>query len=193
MNESADFKLPPQLLAIQQETSALGFSMASDSLTGSLLQTLAASKRGGKFLELGTGTGCATAWILAGMDVESQLISVENDAKVLDVARRNLGDDPRVSFHAGDAGEWLSKADGLEFDFVFADTWAGKYTHLEEALRLIKPGGLYVIDDLLPQANWPDGHEVRAKVLIEHLEQRADLIVTKLDWSTGIIIATKKS
>ena len=31
--------------------------MASDELTGSLLCTLAATKPGGNFLELGTGTG----------------------------------------------------------------------------------------------------------------------------------------
>ncbi|HYE76123.1 MAG TPA: class I SAM-dependent methyltransferase [Blastocatellia bacterium] len=193
MNDSANLILPLRLLEIQQETAALGFAMASDLLTGSLLQTLAASKRGGKLLELGTGTGCATAWVLAGMDAESQLISVESDAKVIDVARRNLGSDPRVSFHCGDAGEWLTNTRDLEFDFIFADTWAGKYTHLEEALQLLKPGGLYIIDDLLPQPNWPDGHEIKVKNLMTHLQQRQDLVVTKLNWSTGIMLAAKKN
>jgi predicted O-methyltransferase YrrM len=41
----------------------LDFGMASDPLTGALLATLAASKPGGRFLELGTGTGGATAWL----------------------------------------------------------------------------------------------------------------------------------
>jgi len=44
-----------------------------------MLRTLAASKPGGRFLELGTGTGIATAWLLEGMDERSTLISIDND------------------------------------------------------------------------------------------------------------------
>lgn len=80
-----------------------------------------------------------------------------------------------------------------QFDLIFADTWIGKYTGLEETLNLLKPGGLYVIDDMLPQANWPDGHESNVQKLIQALESNQDLILTKLDWASGIIIATKKT
>jgi len=52
---------PIALEAILHETIDIGFSMASESQTGSLLRTLVASKPGGRFLELGTGTGVATA------------------------------------------------------------------------------------------------------------------------------------
>ncbi len=38
--------------------------MASDTVTGTLLKTLAASKPGGKFLELGTDTGLAALEII---------------------------------------------------------------------------------------------------------------------------------
>jgi len=41
---------------------------------------------------------------------------------------------------------------------VFADALAGKYDGLSEALCVVKAGGFYVIDDMLPQPNWPDGH-----------------------------------
>ena len=44
-----------------------------------------------------------------------------------------------------------------------------------------------------PQPNWPEGHEEKAKQLVETLEKREDYIITKLDWSTGIIIAVKQS
>jgi hypothetical protein len=44
---------------------------------------------------------------------------------------------------------------------------------------------------MLPQPNWPDGHARRADELISMLENRDDLIVTKLNWSTGVIIGTK--
>ncbi len=63
-----------QLLAIKERTTALQFSMASEPLVGAMLRTLVASKPGGRFLELGTGTGVATAWLLEGMDDGSTAI-----------------------------------------------------------------------------------------------------------------------
>lgn len=32
-------------------------------------------------------------------------------------------------------------------DFIFADTWHGKYLMLAEVLDMLNPGGLYIIDD----------------------------------------------
>jgi predicted O-methyltransferase YrrM len=167
---------PVALASIQHATEAIGFSMASDARTGSLLRTLAASKRKGAFLELGTGTGIATAWLLDGMDCESTLLTVDNDEAVVSVARKDLGNDPRVTFAVSDGAEYLQLllAEGRQFDFVFADSWPGKYTHLEEALLLVKAGGMYVVDDMLPQANWPDDHPEKVAVLIERLLSHPD-------------------
>ncbi len=50
-------KEPAAIEEITARTEELGFGMASESRTGALLRTLAASKLGGGFLELGTGTG----------------------------------------------------------------------------------------------------------------------------------------
>jgi len=159
--------------------------------TGSLLRTLAAAKPAGRFLELGTGTGLATAWLLDGMDRASRLISIETDEAVLTIAREVLGGDERVSFVQADGGEWLRQSEPAQFDLIFADAWPGKYSHLDEALRSLKRGGLYVIDDMLPQPNWPDGHASKVEQLIETLENRDDITITKLNWSTGLIIAAK--
>src|SRR5678815_1601457 len=74
----------------------LGFSMNADTQAASLLRTLAATKPGGRFLELGTGTGLSTAWILAGMDKQATLVSVDNDADCLAIAREFLGTDSRL-------------------------------------------------------------------------------------------------
>jgi predicted O-methyltransferase YrrM len=191
MNNYDNIKFPPQLSPIMLETTRLKFTSASDLFTGCLLRTLAATKPGGDLLELGTGTGVATAWLLDGMDERSRLISVENDAAVLAVAKKFLGDDRRAGFFQADGGWWLEQSVLFRFDLIFADSWPGKYTHLDEALRLLKRGGLYVIDDMLPQPNWPDGHAQRVDELISILENRKDLIITKLNWSTGVIIGTK--
>jgi hypothetical protein len=73
-----------------------------------------------------------------------------------------------------------------------SDAWPGKYSQLDEALAMLKPGGLYVIDDMLPQPNWPEGHAAKAEALIELLENRTDFNLTKMNWSTGVILMAKK-
>lgn len=185
---------PPTALAgIEGETKTIGFQMASDLWTGGLLRTLAASKPRGTFLELGTGTGMATAWLLDGMDSESTLLTVDNDEGALAVARRHLGKDPRATFAVSDGASYLSDllSQRRTFDLVFADAWPGKYTHLDEALELVRIGGLYIVDDMLPQPNWPEGHAPKVARLVETLASRRDLEISTLNWSTGIIVAAK--
>lgn len=192
MTEEIKQPYPKAYLAIDKATQESGFTMASDVLTCSLLRTLAGSKPSGKFLELGTGTGLSTAWILDGMDSFSSLISIDNEAKFLDIAQRFLGNDKRVDLILTDGGEWVDRNKHQKFDYIFADTWHGKYLLLDEVLAMLNKGGLYIIDDMLPQPNWPDGHPEKAIALIDYLEKRENLFLTKQVWATGIIVVVKK-
>ncbi|MBT5925119.1 MAG: methyltransferase, partial [Verrucomicrobia bacterium] len=83
--------IPTELESIEQATLELGFSMASDRQTGALLRTLVASKPDGRVLELGTGTGLSTSWLLSGMSEEAVLESVDNDGEAVSIAERFLG------------------------------------------------------------------------------------------------------
>jgi len=178
--------------SIKKATEACGFLQMSEISTCTLLKTLAASKPASKLLELGTGTGLATAWILDGMDEDSSLISLDNDETLLSIAKENLGIDRRLTLICTDGGEWIKKNSRQKFSFIFADTWPGKYTHLEETLEMLEEGGFYIIDDMLPQANWPDGHADKVANLITTLDEREDLVLTKMGWASGIVIVVKK-
>ena len=182
---------PNALEAIWQETKEAEFTMPSDHLTGALLRTLAASRFHSRLLELGTGTGLSAAWILDGMDSESTLDSVDSDAAVAAVAQRHLGSDSRLRLHVQDGAEFLSAIEPSYYDFIFADAWPGKYTHFDLAIGALKRGGLYIVDDMLPQSNWPDGHAAKAAKFCETIEARRDLQIVKLNWSTGLIVAAK--
>jgi len=192
MTEEINQPYPTAYTHIEEATRESGFTMASDVLTCSLLRTLAATKPSGKFLELGTGTGLSTAWILDGMDEDSSLISIDNEQDFLSIARRFLGDDKRLELLHTDGGEWVEKNRQQKFDYIFADTWHGKYLQLDEVLAMLNKGGLYIIDDMLPQPNWPAGHHEKANSLVSYLETREDLLLTKQVWATGIGIAVKK-
>jgi predicted O-methyltransferase YrrM len=76
-DDTVGVRLPSQYERILAQSHQIGFNMNSDVLTGSLLRTLAASKPAGSFLELGTGCGLGTCWLLDGMDDRSSLISVD--------------------------------------------------------------------------------------------------------------------
>ncbi len=186
-------QLPPFYEQLQLKSEALGFNMPSDVLLGSLLKTLVTSKPNGNFLELGTGTGLSLSWMIDGMNDTSTLISLDNEETLLQVAREHFDKDQRVSILCVDGAKWITNYNGNSFDLIFADTWPGKYTNLEETLALVKPGGFYVVDDLNPQKNWPDGHDKKAEKLIEDLASRDDFNLTRLDWSTGIIVMSRKS
>ena len=190
MDDSIVAGLPAVYEKIKEATSELRFNMASDLFTGSLLKTLAASKPAGLLLELGTGTGLATAWIVAGMDTKSSLVSVENNELLIEVVRKNISDS-RVEFVLTDGYEWIKNYDGEKFDFIFADAMPGKFDLFDETISILDNGGLYVIDDMMPQSNWPEGHDKKVIDFISMLESRKDLSLTKLNWSTGIIIITK--
>ncbi|MDA0193799.1 MAG: class I SAM-dependent methyltransferase [Bacteroidetes bacterium] len=175
------------------KTQEMGFSMRSDELTGSFLRTLTASKPGGRILELGTGTGFALSWIISGMDEKTSVTSIDNDPEVLAVATQYFGADKRVEIICQDGFDWIKNYDGPGFDLIFADAWPGKFYLLNETLDLLNTGGFYLIDDLAPQDNWPVGHIEKVESLIEELEGIESLQLTRINWSTGLILASKKT
>lgn len=192
MNEETNLRLPEAYTDIIKATTLSGFTMSSDMLTCSLLRALAASKPSGRFLEIGTGTGLSTSWIIDGMDDDSVLVSIDNDPAFLKIARSSLGKDKRLKLINSDGADWIAENRKSKFDYIFADSWPGKYLLLEEVLEMLNNGGLYIIDDMDPQPNWPEGHQEKVAMLISLLEKREDLLLTKLNWATGIIIAVKR-
>ena len=193
MHDLSYIQPPATLARILKQTSALGFELASEDRTGALLRTLAASKPGGRFLELGTGTGVATAWVLDGMDATSRLVSVDVNAEFQESAREALGHDARLTLVLEDAAAFLERQAVASFDFVFADAMRGKYENLDDALRIVRAGGFYVIDDMLPQSNWPEGHGLRVVALLETLAARPDFEITLMAWASGLVLAVRKS
>lgn len=183
-------RLPQCYQRILERSKAVAFGMNSDVLTGSLLRTLVATKPGGTFLELGTGCGLGTSWMLDGMDARAALTSVDVDPTTQAIAAEELGSDPRLRLVLEDGGAFLSRVNEA-FDLIYADAWPGKYSDLDQALSLLKHGGIYLVDDMLPQPNWPDDHPPKAAALIDTLSRLEDFHVTPLGWSTGLIICVR--
>ncbi len=191
MNDRTIDTSPAVLEALLRASDASGFAMASEPTAGALLRVLAAAKSGGRFLEIGTGTGVGTAWLLAGMDGSSQLDSVDNDAVAQTIARQHLAEDSRVVFHLEDGAQFLLRQTPGSYDFIYADSWPGKFTELDAALSLVRVGGFYFVDDLLPQQNWPDGHAAKVLTLIEELLGRPSFAAVNLACSSGLMLLVR--
>lgn len=192
MNDTNITDKPKVHTQIDKKSKEIGFTMPSDLYIGTLLKTLITSKPNSNLLELGTGIGLSLSWMIDGMDENSKLTSVDNDKNLTAIAKGFFGEDKRVQLICADGSDWIKNYEGEFFDLVFADAWPGKYSELDEILALIKVGGFYVIDDMQAQPNWPLGHQENVDGLVDYLENRKDLSLTKMNWSTGIIIAVKK-
>jgi predicted O-methyltransferase YrrM len=187
-----DPKLPARVRAAQEVSRQSGFEMACEDRAGALLRTLAATKPGGNLLELGTGTGVGTAWMLAGMDTGARLVTIDRDKEVSDLARRTVDGDPRVELVVGEAGPWLEEYAGPPFDLVFVDTWRGKFIDRGRLLRRLAPGGIYFGDDLLPQPTWADQQPSLVGTFLDEIVEDTDLAVTIMNWSSGLVLAAKR-
>lgn len=191
MNLTEVVNKPRAHAKIEAKCQEIGFDMPSDIYIGTLLKSLVASKPCGNFLELGTGIGLSLSWMTDGMDDCGSIISIDTDTRLTEIVKHFFMYDPRVNILCQDGAEWIKNYTGDKFDLIFADAWPGKYGMLDEVLELVKIGGIYVIDDMNEQPNWPVGHEQKVHKLVASLEERDDFCMTKMDWSTGVILMTK--
>jgi hypothetical protein len=51
---------------------------------------------------------------------------------------------------------------------------------------------MYIIDDLLPQDNWPEGHAPRVAVLISQIENMPDFTSVRMEWASGLMLVIKR-
>lgn len=58
-------------------------------------------------------------------------------------------------------------------------------------LALLKVGGFYVIDDLIPDDTWPEQYRSKPGELLASLRDRLDGVLLSMDWSTGLAIFVK--
>ncbi len=191
MLELSTTKYPHNWTRLQAQAKSMGFDMAAQAEVGALLKSLVASKPGGRFLELGTGIGASLCWIIEGMDGRSQVISIDNDPQLCEIVANCYHDHGQVQIECMDGAQWIETYQGPPFDLIFADAWPGKYSQLPQTLELLTKGGLYVIDDMNPQPNWPEGHHEKAQALLEDLHSKPELHIAPINWSTGVVIATK--
>ncbi|MBX3551688.1 MAG: O-methyltransferase [Pseudolabrys sp.] len=122
-----------------------------------LFRFLAAPLRWRRVLDIGTFTGLSAQAFAEGMASSAgRVVTIDRDRGWLDIARRHwtaAGVADRIDVLTGEALPMLrglSDAPDLLFDFIFIDAdKALVRDYVDEALRLLAPGGLIGVDNAL--------------------------------------------
>ena len=123
---------------------------------GKLLYLLAKLVGARRILELGTLAGYSTIWLARAVPADGRVVTLEFSQTHAKVARENIsgaGLADRVEVMVGAALDTLPKLSARgepKFDLVFIDADKENYTaYLDWAVRLTRPGGLILADNVL--------------------------------------------
>jgi predicted O-methyltransferase YrrM len=188
------------LLAARQRAREVGVASV-DPATGSALRLLAALSGARHAVEIGTGAGVSTLWLLKGLRPDAVLTSIDSETEHQRLAKTSLAEagvaSGRVRLIGGRALEVLPRLSDEGYDLVVADgPPAEGQDYLAAAMRLLRPGGLLAFVGALaagrvadPSAR--DADTVATRELARAVRDEPDLIPAMLTVGSGLLVAVK--
>jgi predicted O-methyltransferase YrrM len=158
-----------------------------------------------RVLEVGTFTGYSALALASALPEDGRLITCDVSAEWTAVARRHwqeAGVAGRVELRLGPAvgtlAELLRAGGAGSFDLAFIDADKPSYdAYYEACLRLLRPGGLVLVDNALwsgavadPSANDPETEALRA--LNEKVRDDPRVEACLLTVGDGVLLARKR-
>lgn len=121
---------------------------------GAVLQLLAAALPAKAVVEVGTGAGVSGLYLLRGMPDEGVLTTIDIEAENQRAAREAFAEaglrPNRTRLITGRALDVLPRLTDGVYDLVLVDAEKTEYdAYLDQAIRLLRPGGVVAIDNAL--------------------------------------------
>ena len=121
---------------------------------GAALRMIAAAAAARAVVEIGTGAGVSGLWLLAGMPADGILTTIdiepENQRAARDAYAAAGVAHQRTRVISGPALEVLGRMTDGAYDIVLIDADKESYpAYVEEAARLLRSGGVMVLDNML--------------------------------------------
>ena len=169
------------------------------------LKLLLAMKRPARILEVGTAVGFSAILMAEYDPVECEITTIENYEKRIPIARENFkraGKEHQITLLEGDATEILKELT-KPYDFIFMDAAKGQYIHfMPDILRLLKPEGLLVSDNVLQDGDIIESHFIvtrrnrtihkRMREYLYVLTHSEELVTTVLPIGDGVTVSVRK-
>lgn len=174
-----------------------------DTSTGAALRFLAAVTGARSVVEVGTGCGVSGVWLLRGMAPEAILTSVDVNGEYQDYARSVFTgagySASRARLIRGPAQEVLPRLTDGGYDMVFLDADEAAYPDfLDEALRLLRPGGVVVFNNTMSGSTEPDGplrapdpRETAVREVIRRVREEEDFTALMIPLGNGLLAAIR--
>ncbi len=168
---------------------------------GAALRFLAAAVEARAVVEIGTGTGVSGVWMLRGMRQDGVLTTVDLEAEHQRLAKEAFTEagipSQRVRLIPGAALEVLPRLTDGHYDLVFCDGDKREYSaYLDEALRLLRPGGIVAFDnalwhDRVADPAQRDEETVAIRELCRTVAEHDTLLPVLLPVGDGLLVAKK--
>jgi predicted O-methyltransferase YrrM len=167
---------------------------------GAALRFLAATVDARAVVEIGTGAGVSGLWLLRGMRPDGVLTTVDVQPENQRAARQTFAaagiPTGRARLINGAALDVLPRLTDAGYDLVFADAAKAEYgDYLNEALRLLRPGGIVAFDNALwhdrvadPGARDPETLAIRELTKVVRDDDR--LVSVLLPLGDGLLAAS---
>ena len=153
-------------------------------------------------VEIGTGAGVGSIWLLRGMRPDGVLTTIDVEPEHHRAARETFTEagipTNRVRLISGRALDVLPRLTDAAYDLVFCDADKKEYGgYLEQALRLLRPGGTVVFDnalwhDRVADATQRDADTVTLRELSRTVRDDTRLLAALLPVGDGLLVAAKR-
>lgn len=204
--EEVSLRGPQVLKALREETRRHRMSMMLlDATEGQLLSLLVQAIGARRAIEVGTFTGYSSLCVALALPDDGRLVALDIDPEATAIARRywnEAGVAHKIELKIGPALESLDAmvlaGQDETYDFAFIDADKSGYdAYYERALKLVRPGGLIVFDNMLYGGEVLEEHPAeRNAVAIKALnrkigrDERVDQVL--LPVSDGVLICRKR-
>jgi predicted O-methyltransferase YrrM len=167
-----------------------------------VLRLLAAALAARAVVEVGTGAGVSGLCLLRGMPEDGVLTTIDIEVEHQRAARETFAEGGirpnRTRLIAGRALDVLPRLTDSAYDLVLLDADKREYgAYLDQAVRLLRPGGLLAVDNALWQDRVADPAQrdestTAVRELGKAIREHAGLLSAMLSCGDGLLLAVKR-
>jgi predicted O-methyltransferase YrrM len=168
--------------------------------SGAMLRFAASCLNAKHVVEVGTGAGVASLWMLRGMPSDGVLTSIDLEVDHQRAARTALDAADiapgQYRLIAGRALEVLPRLTDEAYDLILVDSDTAEYgLYLEQALRLLRPGGVIAFNGVFLSGNIADASKrddttAALRELLQHIRDSKRLAPVLVPSGSGLLLTS---